>query len=87
LAPGIAREKNVGPFKVILLKENKEIGSRKCKTRTEAVAYVKTWQSLQSGTVSATIVDDNGKEIVFEEKAKESKASRPREHRSASPKC
>jgi hypothetical protein len=29
------------PFKVILLKGNKEIGSRKCETRTEAVAYVK----------------------------------------------
>ncbi len=45
------------PFKIILLKGNKEIGSRKCETRTEAVAYVEGWQSFRRETISAIIVD------------------------------
>lgn len=66
------------PFRVILLKENKELGSRKCETKAEAVAYAKVWQSLQSVTVSAMVVDDDNNEIVFPTgQAKESNASGP----------
>ena len=38
---------------------------RKCETKAEAVAYAKVWQSLQSVTVSAMVVDDDNNEIVF----------------------
>jgi hypothetical protein len=59
------------PFRVILLKENNELGSRKCETRTEAVAYAKVWQSLRSVTVSAIIVDDDNNEVLFTERTAE----------------
>jgi hypothetical protein len=66
------------PFKVIFVKGNNEIDSRKCETKTEAVAYAKARQSFQSEATSAIIVDDDSNEIVFTTgQAKESDAPRP----------
>jgi hypothetical protein len=66
------------PFKVIFLKENNEVDSRKCETKTEAVAYAEARRSFHPETVSAIIVDDDSNEIVFTTgQAKESNASRP----------
>jgi hypothetical protein len=53
------------PFKVIFLKGNNEVDSRKCETKTEAVAYANARQSFAPETVSAIIVDDDSNEIVF----------------------
>ena len=53
------------PFKVIFLKGNDEVNSRKCDAKTEAVAYAEARRSFQPETVSAIIVDDDSKEIVF----------------------
>jgi len=66
------------PFKVIFLKGNNEIDSRKCETKTEAVAYANARQSFQPETVSAIIVDDDSNEIVFTTgQARESNAPGP----------
>ena len=66
------------PFKVIFLKGNNEVDSRKCETKTEAVAYANARQSFHPETVSAIIVDDDSNEIVFTTgQAKESNAPRP----------
>ncbi len=66
------------PFKVIFLKGNNEVDSRKCETKTEAVAYAEARRSFQRETVSAIIVDDVSNEIVFTAgQAKERDARRP----------
>jgi hypothetical protein len=66
------------PFKVIFLKGNNEVDSRKCETKTEAVAYANVRPSLAPETVSAIIVDDDSNEIVFTTgQAKESNAPTP----------
>lgn len=66
------------PFKVIFLKGNNEVDSRRCETKTEAVAYANARQSLPTESVSAIIVDDESNEIVFTTyQVKESDAARP----------
>jgi hypothetical protein len=66
------------PFKVIFMKGNNEVDSRKCETKTEAVAYANARRSFPSESVSAIIVDDESNEIVFTAGlAKESDAPRP----------
>jgi hypothetical protein len=66
------------PFKVIFLKGNNEIDTRKCETKTEAVAYAEARQSFPPAAVSAIIVDDDSNEIVFTTgQAKEPDAPRP----------
>jgi hypothetical protein len=63
---------------VIFLKGNKEVDTRKCETKTEAVAYAEARQSFHPKTVSAIIVDDDNNEIVFTAgQAKESDGPRP----------
>jgi hypothetical protein len=66
------------PFKVIFLKGNKEVDTRKCETKTEAVAYAEARRSFHPETVSAIIVDDDSNEIVFTAgQEKESNAPTP----------
>jgi hypothetical protein len=78
LAQGIARGEDAMPFKVIFLKGNNEVDTRRCETKTEAVAYAEARRSFQPETVSAIIVDDDSNEIVFTTgQAKEPAALRP----------
>ena len=60
-----SRGEDAMPFKVIFLKGKKEVETRKCETKTEAVAYANARQSVPLETVSAIIVDDDSNEIVF----------------------
>jgi hypothetical protein len=75
LARSIARE-DVMPFTVVFLNGSNKLDSRKCETKTEAVAYAEARQSFQPETNSAIIVDDNDEIVFTTEQAKESDPTR-----------
>jgi hypothetical protein len=65
------------PYKVILLKKDREIGSRECETRTEALAYAEARQSFQPDGTAVIIVDHNQQIVFTTSPAKDSNAVRP----------
>jgi hypothetical protein len=67
------------PYKVILLKKDKQIGSRECETRTEALAYAEARRSFQPDETSVIVTDHNHEIVFTASPAKESDATRPGE--------
>jgi hypothetical protein len=62
------------PYQVILLKKDKQIGSRECETKTEALAYAEARKSLQPDETSVIVVDDTHEIVFTASPAKESNA-------------
>jgi hypothetical protein len=69
-------ERNAVPFRVIILQKNKEIGSRECETKAEALGYAQARQSFQSDGIAVIVVDENHQTVFTTEPAKDSNPPR-----------